>query len=173
MAFSDCRPMRPKPLIPTRTAITYPPGERCRARSTVRGYMCGPSAAPGGVAETRDHEWVSASQAHVRAELGADDLDPAAGRTEGGGSDRGPSRTEKPLALSVRDRAADHDSGGVERVDEPDAGDSECASTALHDVPARLIAGVLAFGDVTRFDGVHALLGRTGRQEGALPISHA
>lgn len=100
-----------------------------------------------------------------------DDLNPATGSSEGSGSDLRPGRTEKPLALSVRDRAADHDSGWVECIDKPDAGNSECASTALHDGPARLIAGVLALGDVTCFDGKYALLGRPGRQEGALAIS--
>src|ERR1035437_5247787 len=83
IAFSDCRPMRPKPLIPTRTAMSVPPEDRCRARSTVRGEGGGPTAAPGRVAETRDHEWLAACQADIRTELGVDDLDPAAGRSAG------------------------------------------------------------------------------------------
>ena len=78
-----------------------PPGDRCRARSTVRGSGSGPTAAPGGVAETRDHEWVTAGQADVRAELGVDDLDTASGSAKGGCGDLGPSRTEQAIALCL------------------------------------------------------------------------
>ncbi len=127
------------------------------------------SRLPGRVAEARDHEWVAAGQADVRAELGVDDLDPAAGRAKGGGGDLGPGRTEQSLALSVRDRAADHDPAGVQRVDEADAGDCECASAALHDFAAGLVAGVLALRDVPSLDGVDALLRGPLAQERAAP----
>ncbi len=56
---------------------------------------------------------MAASQADIIAEFGADNLHPAAGRTKGGGCDLGPSRTEKPLSLAVRDRTADDDPGGI------------------------------------------------------------
>src|ERR1035437_5234527 len=172
IAFSDCRPMRPKPFIPTRTAMCCPPEDRCRARSTVRGRGCGPTAAPGRVAETRDHEWVAAGQTDVFAEFGVDDLDPAAGSAEGGGGDLGPSRTEQSIPLSVRDRAADKDPGWVQAVDETNAGNREGAPTALHDLVARFVAGVFALGDVPCLDAIEALLGRAVSQKGALAGGH-
>src|ERR1035437_2582764 len=141
--------------------------------STVRGKGYGPTAAPGRVAETRDHEWVSAGQTHVRAELGVDDLDAAAGSTEGGGGDFGSSRPEQSLSLSIRDRTADHDPGWVQRIDETDAGNSEGASAALHDGPASRITRVLALGDAAGLDHFTALLSGSRLKERTRAIDHS
>ena len=127
------------------------------------GWGC-PTAAPGRVAETRDHEWVSSGQADVSAQLGGDDLNPAAGSSKSRGRDLGPRRTEESFALGVRDRAADHDPGWVEGVDEADAGDGEGATTALHDRPAGLVPGVLAVSHVAGLERADPLPAGAGGQ---------
>ena len=73
---------------------------------------------------------MTTGQAHVRAELGVDDLDPTSGRSKGGRCHLKSRGAEQALALGVRDGASDHDPRGIERVDEPDAGHGEGAPAA-------------------------------------------
>jgi hypothetical protein len=46
---------------------------------------------------------MTTGQAHIRAEFGVNDLDPASGRSERGRGNFGSGRAEQPLTLGIRD----------------------------------------------------------------------
>src|ERR687887_201650 len=105
-ALSDWRPIRPKPLMPTRTAMTRPPG---------RGASW---AAPPFVRATAPRPY--AEQWSVVAERRLDDPHPGAGGPEGDPGDLTPGGLEQPVALCDAEAPADHDQLRVEDIDEPD-----------------------------------------------------
>src|SRR5215207_3741624 len=147
-ALSDWRPIRPKPLIPTRVAMVRDPpvGLGPAEAGRVNGHVTawgrerwpyGRSAAPPGwIVDARRNEGLRASEGNVLAKLRRYDADRGRQARETLARDGVLGQAEHPLPLRLGDGPTDDDPVRVERVDEPDARRRHSATCPVHQLPA-------------------------------------